>query len=135
MITYAVGNCICIIQAVENKLHTVIVFQMIYMDCVGYFPDMLQEVTDIMTEKELRLRTPLEELKLLMANKEYIGKEVSEDGGTTDNVAMDTQSIPLPENMGQLQENTQPSFQTQEHVFSKDIEHDMMDVSNIPLPP
>jgi len=29
-------------------------------------PEMLQEVVDLMTEKELRLRTPLEELDLLL---------------------------------------------------------------------
>ena len=29
-------------------------------------PEMLQEVVDLITEKELRLRTPLEELDLLL---------------------------------------------------------------------
>lgn len=37
------------------------------MDCVRLVPEMLQEVVDLMTEKELRLRTPLEELDLLLA--------------------------------------------------------------------
>lgn len=39
------------------------------MDCVRYVPEMLQEVNDLMTEKELRVRTPLEELSLLLLGK------------------------------------------------------------------
>jgi len=38
------------------------------VDCARLVPEMLQEVVDLMTEKELRLRTPLEELDLLLAN-------------------------------------------------------------------
>nr|XP_012805530.2 nuclear exosome regulator NRDE2 [Jaculus jaculus] len=38
----------------------------LYMDAVQYFPDELQEVLDLMTEKELRVRMPLEELELLL---------------------------------------------------------------------
>jgi hypothetical protein len=40
--------------------------KVLYMDCVRLVPGMLQEVADLMTEKELRLRTPLEELDLLL---------------------------------------------------------------------
>lgn len=36
------------------------------MDAVEYFPDEMQEVMDLMTEKELRVRLPLEELELLL---------------------------------------------------------------------
>lgn len=36
------------------------------MDAVEYFPDDMQEVLDLMTEKELRLRLPAEELELLL---------------------------------------------------------------------
>ena len=36
------------------------------MDCARLVPEMLQEVIDLITEKELRLRTPLEELDLLL---------------------------------------------------------------------
>lgn len=36
------------------------------MDAVEYFPDEMQEVVDLMTEKELRVRLPLEELELLL---------------------------------------------------------------------
>uniref|UniRef100_A0A4W2CYZ2 Nuclear exosome regulator NRDE2 n=1 Tax=Bos indicus x Bos taurus TaxID=30522 RepID=A0A4W2CYZ2_BOBOX len=38
----------------------------LYMDAVEYFPDEMQEVMDLMTEKELRVRLPLEELELLL---------------------------------------------------------------------
>jgi hypothetical protein len=40
--------------------------QNLYVDCVHLVNDMLQEVTDLMTEKEIRLRVPVEELELLM---------------------------------------------------------------------
>lgn len=36
------------------------------MDAVDYFPDEMQVVLDLMTEKELRVRLPLEELELLL---------------------------------------------------------------------
>lgn len=36
------------------------------MDAVEYFPDHLQETLDLMTEKELRVRVPMEELDLLL---------------------------------------------------------------------
>nr|XP_057946402.1 nuclear exosome regulator NRDE2 [Doryrhamphus excisus] len=38
----------------------------LYMDAVQLFPDNLQEFIDLMTEKELRLRLPLEELDILL---------------------------------------------------------------------
>ncbi|XP_049625875.1 nuclear exosome regulator NRDE2 [Suncus etruscus] len=38
----------------------------LYMDAVEYFPDEIQEILDLMTEKELRVRLPLEELDLLL---------------------------------------------------------------------
>nr|XP_005888668.1 PREDICTED: protein NRDE2 homolog [Bos mutus] len=38
----------------------------LYMDAIEYFPDEMQEVVDLMTEKELRVRLPLEELELLL---------------------------------------------------------------------
>lgn len=38
----------------------------LYMDAVQLFPEHLQEYVDLMTEKELRLRLPLEELDILM---------------------------------------------------------------------
>jgi hypothetical protein len=40
--------------------------QVLYMDAMEYFPDELQEILDVMTEKELRVRLPLEELELLL---------------------------------------------------------------------
>ncbi len=48
------------------------------MDCMHYFPDSLQEVCDLMVEKELRLRTPLEELDLLYENKDNIHAEADD---------------------------------------------------------
>ena len=42
------------------------------MDCVRLVPEMLQEVVDLITEKELRLRTPLEELDLLLAGSRAV---------------------------------------------------------------
>lgn len=36
------------------------------MDAVQLFPGHLQEFVDLMTEKELRLRLPLEELDILL---------------------------------------------------------------------
>nr|XP_015831138.2 nuclear exosome regulator NRDE2 isoform X3 [Nothobranchius furzeri] len=38
----------------------------LYMDAVQMFPEHLQEFIDLMTEKELRLRLPLEELDILL---------------------------------------------------------------------
>ena len=40
--------------------------QDIYLDIIEYVPDSLKEVTDLIKEKELRLRLPLEELKVLL---------------------------------------------------------------------
>ncbi|XP_003472393.1 nuclear exosome regulator NRDE2 [Cavia porcellus] len=40
--------------------------KVLYLDAVEYFPDQLQEILDLMTEKELRVRLPLEELELLL---------------------------------------------------------------------
>ncbi|XP_024423401.2 nuclear exosome regulator NRDE2 [Desmodus rotundus] len=40
--------------------------KVLYMDAVEYFPDEMQEVLDLMTEKELRVRLPVEELDLLL---------------------------------------------------------------------
>ncbi|XP_068110673.1 nuclear exosome regulator NRDE2 [Hyperolius riggenbachi] len=40
--------------------------KVLYMDAAEYFPDQLQEIVDLMTEKELRVRLPLEELDLLL---------------------------------------------------------------------
>ncbi|ERE73670.1 putative UPF0614 protein [Cricetulus griseus] len=40
--------------------------KVLYMDAMEYFPDELQEILDVMTEKELRVRLPLEELELLL---------------------------------------------------------------------
>lgn len=40
--------------------------QVLYIDAVEYLSDQLQEMLDLMTEKELRVRVPIEELELLL---------------------------------------------------------------------
>lgn len=40
--------------------------QGVYMDGVQLFPERIQEFVDVMTEKELRLRLPIEELDILL---------------------------------------------------------------------
>jgi len=40
----------------------------LYIDAIQYVPDMMQDVLDLMIEKELRVRTPVEELDLLLSN-------------------------------------------------------------------
>lgn len=40
--------------------------KVLYLDAVEYFPDQLQEIIDLMMEKELRVRLPFEELELLL---------------------------------------------------------------------
>ncbi|XP_019407948.1 PREDICTED: protein NRDE2 homolog [Crocodylus porosus] len=40
--------------------------KVLYMDAVEYLSDQLQEMLDLMTEKELRVRVPIEELELLL---------------------------------------------------------------------
>ena len=39
---------------------------MLYLDAMEHFPEEMQEVLDLMTEKELRVRLPVEELALLL---------------------------------------------------------------------
>lgn len=40
--------------------------KVLYLDAVQHFPEDIQEINDIVTEKEIRVRTPLEEVELLM---------------------------------------------------------------------
>ncbi|XP_072350114.1 nuclear exosome regulator NRDE2 [Scyliorhinus torazame] len=40
--------------------------KVLYLDAVGYLPGQLQETLDLMTEKEIRIRVPIEELEILM---------------------------------------------------------------------
>ncbi|XP_068539072.1 nuclear exosome regulator NRDE2 isoform X2 [Anas acuta] len=49
-------------KAIQNCPWT----KVLYMDAIEYFPDQLQETLDLMTEKELRVRVPMEELDLLL---------------------------------------------------------------------
>lgn len=41
-------------------------FQVLYMDAVQNLPDDIQDIVDLMIEKEIRLRAPLEEVELLL---------------------------------------------------------------------
>lgn len=47
-------------------LFLILHFQVLYMDAIEYFPDEFQQVLDLMTEKELRVRVPIEEVELLL---------------------------------------------------------------------
>ncbi|XP_076321540.1 nuclear exosome regulator NRDE2 isoform X2 [Tachypleus tridentatus] len=47
----------------------------LYMDGIAYFPNKLDEIHDIMIEKEIRVRTPLEEIEML---QEHHGKSKDE---------------------------------------------------------
>lgn len=39
---------------------------MLYYDAITYFPEELEKVLEVMEDKELRVRTPLEEVKMLL---------------------------------------------------------------------
>ncbi len=45
---------------------TCVYSQGLYMDAVQLFPERVQEFLDLMTEKELRLRVPMEEVDILL---------------------------------------------------------------------
>lgn len=38
----------------------------LYLDCIKYRPDKLEEILDIAEEKEIRIHLPLDELKILL---------------------------------------------------------------------
>lgn len=48
------------------------------MDAVEYFPDDLVDILDLATEKEVRIRVPLEELELLLENARLDQKDCTE---------------------------------------------------------
>lgn len=50
--------------------------KVLYVDGVRHFPECLQEVVDMMVEKGIRLRAPLEELQLLL---EHAGQQPAEE--------------------------------------------------------
>jgi len=51
----------------------------IYLDGVSYFPEMLNEATDLMAEKELYTRMPLEELDVLLELEDESNANNSQD--------------------------------------------------------
>lgn len=50
----------------------------VYLDSVAYLPRKMSEVIDLLKEKQLYIRLPLEELNLLLENE-----EAEDDGGST----------------------------------------------------
>ncbi|XP_019642715.1 PREDICTED: LOW QUALITY PROTEIN: protein NRDE2 homolog [Branchiostoma belcheri] len=54
--------------------------KVLYMDAVQWFPGDLQDVLDIMVEKEIRVRAPLEEVELLMEEQVPITEGEGPDG-------------------------------------------------------
>ena len=61
-------------------------FQTLYLDFLHYFPDKLQEVIDLLVEKEHRVRIPLEELDLLLANKGNITSRIQDTNAESESV-------------------------------------------------
>lgn len=53
-VCYSLSECVCVC------------LQGLYMDAVQLFPERVQEFLDLMTEKELRLRVPMEEVDILL---------------------------------------------------------------------
>ena len=41
----------------------------LYLDAIHHFPEQLQEFVDIMTDKQLRVRTTIEEVDLFVKNE------------------------------------------------------------------
>lgn len=48
--------------------------QVLYLDAVRYLPSELTKITEIMEEKELRIRAPVDEVKLLQELSEEDSK-------------------------------------------------------------
>lgn len=58
----------------------------IYLDGVTYFPYLLKEINDLMAEKQLLIRLPLEELDVLLELDEETGQiEKGEENSSDDN--------------------------------------------------
>lgn len=62
----------CVYMSLTTNTLLVCVTQVLYCDAVLYFPEDIEKVIEIAEEKEIRLRAPLEEAKLLWttANEE-----------------------------------------------------------------
>lgn len=58
--------CVCVCVCAHALVHVRLHPQGLYMDAVLLFPDAVTEFLDLMTEKELRLRAPMEEVEILM---------------------------------------------------------------------
>ena len=55
---------VCILE--QALITAVNSLQVLYMDAVQHIPDDIQDIVDLMTEKEIRLHAPLEEIELLL---------------------------------------------------------------------
>ncbi|XP_014676277.1 PREDICTED: protein NRDE2 homolog [Priapulus caudatus] len=80
--------------------------KVLYMDGIRYFPDEFEDITDLMVEKEVRMRAPTEEIELLLHNaaieeepsnaKEEagnVGDEVSNAKDEADNVGEEASNV------------------------------------------
>jgi len=65
------------------------------VDCARLVPEMLQEIVDLMTEKELRIRTPLEELDLLLT-----GCKQTESSTAVNDSELRTDSMDVSDELG-----------------------------------
>ncbi|VDL85359.1 unnamed protein product [Schistocephalus solidus] len=54
---------------VSTHAFLLIVPQILYTDFARYCPEDVEEVVELLTEAELRLRTPLDEVDLLLTSK------------------------------------------------------------------
>lgn len=64
----SVEHCVHVCECVCYKMFVCAVSlltQVLYCDAVQYFPEEIEKVLEIAEEKEIRLRAPLEEAKLL----------------------------------------------------------------------
>ncbi|XP_078090594.1 nuclear exosome regulator NRDE2 [Mustelus asterias] len=64
--TVAQGNAERVKRVFYRALQECPWAKILYLDAVGHLPGQLQEILDLMTEKEIRIRVPVEELEILM---------------------------------------------------------------------
>lgn len=81
------------LELLKQNLSCFILMQALYLDYVYCGLGNIQEMTDLMTEKELRLRTPVEELNLLTASAQAVALATIEETsvGADGNDLMDPQ--------------------------------------------
>lgn len=77
------------------ELTNLVLLQCLYMDYVGHFPSQLQEVCDLLVEKEIRLRLPLEELDILTPDEGTKEDSNNEDTNYSSSPILDPYALPL----------------------------------------